>query len=68
MDNYTKHDLDEALRAISSTINKCEKALGKLKEGTASHTLTKRRIKAFCIAKVLIERELAADKPTSSVI
>ena len=61
MDNYTKHDLDEALRSISSTISKCEKALVKLKEGTASHTLTKRRIEAFCIARVLIERELAVE-------
>lgn len=58
MDNYTKEELEEALRAIASTINKCEKVLPKLKQGTAQHTLLQRRIKAFHIALILITREL----------
>lgn len=58
MENYTKEDLEEALRAIESTISKCEKVQPKLKEGTSQHTLLIRRIKAFRIASALITREL----------
>jgi hypothetical protein len=58
MDDYTKDDLKEALRAIESTISKCEKVQPKLKEGTSQHTLLIRRIKALRIASSLITREL----------
>jgi hypothetical protein len=58
MDDYTKEDLKEALRAIESTISKCEKVQPKLKEGTSQHTLLIRRIKALRIASSLITREL----------
>ncbi|MFX4262488.1 hypothetical protein ACOBQJ_09815 [Pelotomaculum propionicicum] len=58
MNNYTKEELEEALRAISSTINKCEKVLPKLKQGTSQHTLLIRRIKALHIASALIAKEL----------
>ena len=58
MDNFTKEDLEEALRAIASTISKCEKVRPKLKEGTSQHTLLIRRIKALNIASALIKREL----------
>jgi len=37
-------NLSGALRSIESTIDKCEKALAKLVDGTSQHTLTKRRI------------------------
>lgn len=63
MYNHTKEDLEEALRAISSTIAKCEKVKPKLKEGTPQHTLLIRRIKAFKIASELIERELTKVQP-----
>jgi hypothetical protein len=59
MDNFTKEELDEALRAIVSTIAKCEKVLPKLKNGTPQHTLLIRRIKALHIASALIKRELS---------
>ena len=59
MEHFTKTELEEALRAITSTISKCEKVQPKLKEGTPQHTLLIRRIKALHIAAVLIERELA---------
>jgi hypothetical protein len=59
MDNFTKEELDEALRAIDSTIAKCEKVLPKLKNGTPQHTLLIRRIKALHIASALIKRELS---------
>jgi hypothetical protein len=58
MNNFTKEELDEALRAIVSTIGKCEKVQPKLKEGTSQHTLLVRRIKAFGIAAALIQAEL----------
>ena len=58
MDHFTKEDLEEALRAINSTISKCEKVQPKLKEGTSQHTLLIRRIKALRIASSLITREL----------
>jgi len=61
MDNFTKEDLEEALRAIASTTAKCEKVQPKLKEGTSSHTLLVRRIKALTIASVLIKRELGLE-------
>lgn len=55
---YNEYDLKEAIRAIESTIKKCEKVLPKIKEGTSSHTLLIRRIRAFEIAVDLIKREL----------
>ncbi|SHE41641.1 hypothetical protein SAMN04488522_101140 [Pedobacter caeni] len=58
MTNYTKEELQEALKAIISTNGKCEKAILKLKENSAQHTLLSRRIKAFRISIELIEREL----------
>lgn len=53
-----KEELKEALRAIDSTINKCEKVMPKLKSGSSQHTLLIRRIKAFKIATELIKIEL----------
>jgi hypothetical protein len=58
MENPSEDDLAEALRALDSTIAKCQKALPRLKPGTASHTLLT-RIKALDIATALIRRELA---------
>ena len=58
MESYTKEELTEAIRAIESTISKCEKVMPKLRPGTAQHTLLIRRIKALSIADALIKREL----------
>ncbi len=57
-ETFTKEELEEALRAIASTISKCEKAQPKLRKGTSQHTLLARRIKALRIASALIQREL----------
>ncbi len=57
MTHYEPEELTEAIRSITSTISKSEKALSKLKEGTAQHTMTVRAIKAYYIAVELIERE-----------
>lgn len=58
MEKYTTEELKEALRAIESTISKCEKVRPKLREGTSQHTLLVRRIKALYIASALIKREM----------
>ncbi len=55
---FTHEELEEALRAIASTISKCEKVLPKLKPGTSQHTLLVRRIKALDIASKLIKQAL----------
>ena len=57
LDKFTKEELEEALRAITSTINKSEKVQLKLKAGTFQHTMTVRGIKAYNIAIELIKRE-----------
>lgn len=59
MEKWTKAELEEAQRSITSTLSKCEKALLKLPEGTSQHTLLVRRIRAFRISLELIGRELA---------
>ena len=58
MDNYTKEELEEALRAVSSLVNKCEKAQEKLSQGTSQWTLLKNRIKALRISSLLITKAL----------
>lgn len=62
MDKYSREELAEALRVVSSTISKCEKAQLKFEEGTSQHTLLKNRIKAMYISKALIEYENVMDK------
>lgn len=59
MTSYTKDELEEALKAINSTIGKCEKAILKLKENSAQHTLLYRRIRAFRISMELIEKAMS---------
>ena len=58
MDSYTKEELQEALRAVTSLIGKCEKAQEKLKQGTSQWSLLKNRIKAFHISSDLITKAL----------
>ncbi len=62
MEDFTKEELQEALRAIDSTIRKCEKVQPKLKEGTSSHTLLIRRIKALQISSALIKQKLESQQ------
>lgn len=61
MNQFSPEELKEALRAIESTITKCEKVQPKLKEGTSQHTLLVRRIKAFQIASTLINQALESE-------
>lgn len=57
MNHFEPEELTEAVRSITSTLSKSEKALEKLKEGTAQHTMTVRAIKAYYAAIELIGRE-----------
>lgn len=68
MDTYTKEDLQEAHRAIASTLSKCEKALQKLNPGTSQHTLTVRRIRAFQISLALITREMETMEENNNAV
>lgn len=62
---YTPEELAEARRFIASTLSKCERALEKLRPGSSAHTLTVRRIRAFQIALVLIDREVEQAKDST---
>jgi hypothetical protein len=55
---YTEAELREALRSLESTLQKCEKVLPKLKQGSAQSTLLTRRVKALVMANALIAQEL----------
>lgn len=57
MEEYTREELREALRVVSSTISNCEKIQPKFNEGTSQNTLLKNRIKALYISKSLITEE-----------
>ncbi len=65
MDKYTKEELQEALKVVTSTITNCEKMHPKFAEGTSQHTLLKNRIKALYISKSLIEDEDVTEKYTT---
>lgn len=55
---YTKEELADALKPVSSIISKCEKAQLKFTEGTAHHNRYNNMIKAMYISKSLISDEI----------
>ena len=59
MDKYTKEELIEALRPVTSIISKCEKAQLKFAEGTSHHTRFRNIIKAMYISKLRITDEIS---------
>ncbi|MEZ4627344.1 MAG: hypothetical protein R2912_04410 [Eubacteriales bacterium] len=58
MSQFTEIELREAARAIASTRMKTEKAILKLKDGSAQQRNTARGIAAYSLALQLIAREL----------
>ena len=56
--NFTRDDLQDALRAFASMINKTEKSQAKFSPGTSQHTLQQNRLKALHIAEARIQAEL----------
>lgn len=59
MNDFTKQELEEAHRALLSTLKKCEKVQDNANLGKSQHTLLERRIAALNIAMALIEKELS---------
>ena len=57
-DEFTKEELQEAVRAIHSLLSKCEKAQQKLIPGKSQHSLMNNRIKALRISSSLINKAL----------
>jgi hypothetical protein len=56
-DNFTKEDLQEALRPIASLISKSEKAQQKLASGTWQHSMLQDNLKALHVAYALMNQE-----------
>lgn len=62
MSSFTKEELEGALRAITSLLGKCEKAMEKMprdKAHASQVTLLENRIEALRIASALIEKAKA---------
>lgn len=57
-DNFTRDNLQEALRSFASMISKTEKAQAKFSRGTSQHALQQNRLKALHIAEALIKVEV----------
>ena len=55
--DLTQEDRREALLALSSMIDKTEKAQEKFSSGSSQYTLLQNRLKALCIAETLIKNE-----------
>lgn len=56
---YTKAELIEALKPVSSIISKCEKAQMKFAAGTSHHTRFNTMIRAMDISKSLMANEIS---------
>ncbi|MCL2788489.1 MAG: hypothetical protein FWD59_08360 [Micrococcales bacterium] len=64
MTGYSRGELEEALRSLSSMLSKSEKALATMGKGAVSQrTLLERRIRALRIAEALVIRELDSLEP-----
>jgi hypothetical protein len=57
-EDFTKEDLEEALRAITSMTSKIEKAQAHFNPGTSQHTLAKNRLKALRLAAAFMTESL----------
>ncbi len=62
MEKFTREELDEALRIVTSAIGRCEKMQPKFSEDTSQDTLLKNRLKALHISKSLLTDESAIDR------
>lgn len=56
--NYTISELESGLVAMTSLIHKSEQAFLSLKKGSSQWTLLERRMKAFVMARDLLEEKL----------
>jgi hypothetical protein len=58
MRNYSQEELQEAIKAIASTMSKIEKVREKDTLGSSQRTLIERRLKGFQIASEIIEAKI----------
>jgi hypothetical protein len=59
LQDWTKEELTEGIKAMESLIGKCEKAEDKIVFGTSQWTTLSRRLKAFRMAHSLLSEKLA---------
>lgn len=64
MDNYSRENMQEALRIVTSVIDTCKKMEPRFREGTPQHSLLRNRIKAMNISRSLISGDNDMDKYT----
>jgi hypothetical protein len=57
-DRFTANQLDDALRALASMINRAEEAQAKFSPGTSHHTLQRNRLDALRLAEAQTKRAL----------
>lgn len=57
MGDFTREELEEALRPITSLISKSEKAQQKLAPGTWQHAMLRNNLKALHIASMLMNKK-----------
>ena len=55
---FTRDDLQEAIRALDAMMSRTEKALAKFARGSSQHTLQRNRLDALQTAKVVAEAAL----------
>ena len=60
MKKHKGEELAEAIRAVSSLIDKCEKVQKKFNKGTAQHTLLNNRTKALRLSLSLLKKAFLA--------
>ena len=60
--DFTRDDLQEALTAFGSMIERTEGTRTKFAPGTSQHTLQRNRLKALRIAEALVRAELDASE------
>lgn len=63
---YTNEDIQAAIKAIDSSLRKCEKARTKLAEGTAQLKYIDRQLAAYHLALPLLEKQLSTAPETSA--
>ena len=56
--NFSRADLQEALRALASVVGRADEAQLKFSPGTSQHTLQRNRLRALRVAEALIRAEL----------
>lgn len=59
-EKHAKDELEEALQALASMIDKAEKAKAKFAPGTSHHSLQRNRLKALRIAEALVKMKVSA--------